>query len=98
METRLLLYKSGCPFCLEYLRIIDKINKKLPIDKRIKLLDSFESENLKMPPNAIADKLTPEGFNAFPFLYIDGTVIEPGGEAPQLKIMLDKYLKEDYIY
>jgi len=95
MKTRLFIYKEGCPHCLEYLRILDKVNINLPIGEQIESISAFEIENLDMPTHTIMEKLTPEGFNSYPFIYLDGLIVEGGGNSEQLKIFLERFLKED---
>ena len=98
METNLLIYRTGCEHCLEYLRILDKVNVQLPLDKKIRPIDSFEFENFNIPIDPVAEKLVQEGFDAYPFLFLGGVPFQGGSNAEQLLKMLLRFFKDDLLY
>ena len=98
MNTRLLLIRKGCRGCREYLRVLPKINLRLPIDKKIKIIDCFEWDEFGMKSHPIMDSFKREDFTDYPLLYLNGILITGVLFAEQLRIFLEQYLKEDFIY
>lgn len=95
--NRFLLYRSGCKICLEYLKFIDLFNMRLPLDKRVKIIDAFEWENFQVVPNKVMEKFDPKSFNAYPYMYLDGIEFLGGTNAEQLRIMLESYFKGELL-
>lgn len=98
MNSRFLLVRLGCPFCRQMIKVISKLNLKLPLDKRIRIIDCFEWENFGLRSIPLMDKLEKDGLNmGFPFLFIDGIVIEPAPTSQQLKLLLERFLINDIL-
>lgn len=98
MESRYLLIRKGCPFCRDNVRIISKLNLRLPVEKRIRIVDCYEWEEFglkNIPIMKLFDKV--EIQEGFPFLYIDGIIINPAPTPEQLNIFLKTFLKEDLL-
>jgi len=95
--TRYCIVKRGCPDCLEFLKAISKVNPKLSPEKQIVIKDNFMSEEFYLQTYPIVEKFSKEGFNFYPFCYIDGIIVEP---APSQLILntLNGILKEEYIF
>ena len=99
METRILVTRRRCPYCRDMKKVINKINLKLPIDKRIKVIDAWEYEEFGLKNIPILSKLNKDGLNeGYPFLYISGIIIDPSPTREQLKILLERYLKNELLY
>jgi len=96
--TRILLVEQGCTGCREYLRVVPKINLRLPIDKQIKIIDCSEWEQFRFKSHPIMDKFSDEDFQDYPLLYLNGILITGIAWAEQLKIFLEKYLEEDFLF
>lgn len=98
MESRFLLTRRGCPFCNQAIKVINRINPKLPIDKRIRIVDCANWEDFGVRDIPLMDIFDKLGLNdGYPFLYIDGIVIEPAPTQEILKTLLLSMLKEDLI-
>ncbi|MHA1329739.1 MAG: hypothetical protein ACTSR2_01555 [Candidatus Hodarchaeales archaeon] len=98
METRFLLVRRGCPVCRSFIKVISKINLRLPIEKRIRIIDCYEWEEFGVKNIPLMDKLEQEGLSeGFPFFYIDGIIVEPFPTTEQIKIFLETYLKDEFI-
>lgn len=95
--TRVLLVEQGCNGCLEYLRVLPKINLRLPIEKKIKIIDCFEWEQFGLKSHPIMDKFG-KNFKDYPLLYLDGVLIIGAIWAEQLQIFLETYLKGDFLF
>jgi len=99
MESRMLLTRRRCPVCRDFLRVILKINQRLPVEKRIKIIDCYEWEEFGVRGIPLMDKLEKEGLSeGFPFLYISGIIVEPAPTTEILETVLTNLLKEDFIY
>jgi len=97
MESRFLLTKKGCPFCRDLIRVVKKINFNLPIEKRIKIIDCYEFEDFGLQNILLMPIFEREGFNYYPFLYIDGAIIEPAPTPEQLFIALKTLLNKELL-
>lgn len=93
---RILIVKRGCPFCLQFLKVVNKINLKLPFNSRIRIIDNYEYEEFGLKFFPISDKFETKDFNAYPFCYLDGIVV---GEASSelAKSFLEGYLRNEFI-
>lgn len=97
METRFLLTKRGCHHCLEMKKVINKINVRLEIDKRIVIIDCFNWEEFGLRDIPLMDVLEKIGFNGYPYLYLNGAIIEPAPTPEILRIVLESFLKEELL-
>ncbi len=97
METRILIVKKGCYHCRNALSVINKVNAKVPIEKRIRIFDAFEWEEFRLDNLPIMKKFEKEDFVSYPFLYLDGIVIDPFPTPEQLTIFMKNYLNSEMI-
>jgi len=98
MIDRFLVVRKGCPFCRQMLKVISKINLKLPLDKRIQIIDAWEWEQFGLDNQMILKKMNKIGLDdGFPFLYMEGVIIEPSPTTEQLRILLETYLNDEII-
>lgn len=95
---RVLLIRQGCNGCKEYLRVLPKMNLRLPIEKKIEIIDCFEWEQFGLKSHPIMDKFSDKDFEDYPLLYLDGILVTGVAWAEQIKIFLEKYLKEDFLF
>lgn len=98
MMSRFLLTEAGCPFCRDATSVITRINLRLPADKRINIIDCTNWEQFGIMDKPIMKKLEKEGFNYYPFLYLEGQIIEPAPTPEMLKKVIEVSLKEDLLY
>jgi len=75
--NRFVVVRRGCPFCLMAIKAVLFLNRYLPYDKRIQITDNYEREELGFMAHPFVEKMLPESFEGYPFIYIDGCVIEP---------------------
>ena len=97
MESRFLLTKKGCPFCRDAVKVINKLNLRLPLDKRIRVIDCWEFEEFGFNNIPLMKIFEKEGFDSYPFLYIDGCILEPAPTTEQLNILLKTFLKQEML-
>lgn len=93
--TRFIIVKSGCPFCREALKAIFWINLRLPLDKRIIVIDNYRWEEFGLREFPITELFDEKEFNAYPFIYIDGFIIDPAQKI-LLRATLEGYLKNEF--
>lgn len=74
MHQHFLLVERDCPHCRLYLGVVQRINAKLPPDKRIIVLDTteFQTEGIGVAFDPVVEEIKWEDT---PHLYLDGTVI-----------------------
>jgi len=94
---RVLLVRNGCKACLEFIRIIPRINLLLPLDKQIRIINMWEREAFGLKRDLIGDRFEEEDFADYPILFLDGILISGALWSEQLKHFLDAFLKKDYI-
>lgn len=98
MKTRILVVRRRCPFCRAIKKVINRINLRLPIENRIVIKDAWEWEEFGLDDIPILKKLEKDGLSeGFPFLFIDGIIIEPAPTEEQSKILLENYLSGEFI-
>ena len=69
---RFLFIKRGCPYCHKYMGVIQNINSKLKIGKRIRVID-ITLEDFDINLNQVVNLVRFEGT---PFLYLDGFCVQ----------------------
>lgn len=96
MTLRILVIRRGCPHCREFLKVVPFINMKLKIGRRIEIFDNFEWEEFGHKKYPIIEKFEKEGFDAYPFCYIDGTIVEPA-QKEILRVYFQKYFEKEMV-
>lgn len=94
-----LLTKRGCPHCRNTMKVINKLNWRLPVDKRIIIVDCFAWEEFKIDYPPIMRKFEKDGsLEGYPHLYLSGIQVEPAPTNEILKVFLEEFFKNDFIY
>jgi hypothetical protein len=93
--SRFLFVKHGCRACLEYKRVLPRINLRLPIDKQIVLRDNFQNESFGIIPHLVQERLSREDFKDYPLLYMDGNIYLGGVRSAIFKAFVVKFLEDD---
>jgi len=95
--NRLLVVRRGCPFCLLALKAVLYVNRYLPFDKRIEVIDNYQWEEMKINSHPVLDEmLDKELFDGYPHIFIDGTVVEPA-PTENLIISIAKIVQNDLV-
>lgn len=96
-RSRLIVTRRGCSHCAIAMKAIVFINARLPQDKQIEVMDNFEWEEFGFDSYPIISKiLDVKTFDGYPYIYLDGIVVEPA-MAVLLKITMAAILKEDLV-
>lgn len=77
MPNRFIIKKRGCPYCTMAMKAIKNINPKLPVGKQIIVIDNYEWEEFGVDKFPVLKKFQNIGFDGYPFIYLDGIVIQP---------------------
>lgn len=96
--TRFVIVKARCPICRQMVKVINMINLRLPIEKRIRIVDYHDWEEFGLDNNPLFSKIEeelPDKEYPYPFLYIDGIVTEPAPNEELFKIYLQSFLSKD---
>ena len=94
---RFLIVRNDCKACLEYIRIIPRINLRLPLDKQIRIINDWQREAFRIKSNLIGKRFKEEDFDDYPLLYLSGVLVKGSLWKEQLQHFLDAFLKKDYI-
>lgn len=94
---RIAIVKMSCPACLELKKVLPAINMRLPLEKKIRIIDNTSLEVFGIKNDFIQDKLDDENFQAYPIVYIDGAMIIGAVESYLLKIHIEQIVSEDLI-
>jgi len=98
MIERFLMVRRGCPFCRDAIKVINKLNMKLSIEKQIRIIDCYEYEELGLKNIPLMKTFEDMGIKeGYPFLIVNGFVIEPAPTPSILQTFLIKFLKEDLV-
>lgn len=92
---RLLLTKRGCPYCNEAIKVINKINLKLQVGRKIQIVDLYSWEEFGLDNNPLRELFNRSNFDGYPFLYIEGILIEPAPTRENLKILVSSFLGDE---
>lgn len=80
-------------------RVVCRINQRLDIENRIEIIDAWQYEEFNIQNIPLLNKLDKDGLSeGFPFLIIDGVIIEPSPTEEMLKILLENFLNEEILY
>ena len=94
---RFLVVRKGCPFCLMAIKAVLFLNRNLPDDSKISIIDNYEREEFGFMSHPFVElMLDSETFDGYPYLYIDGCVIEPAS-TELLVISIAKIISENFL-
>ena len=89
--------RRGCIYCLQMVKVINKVNLRLSIEKKIRIIDCSDSHEFGLNNIPLMKKLHNDGFkDGYPFLFIDGLVIEPFATVEQGLHFFKEFLNDDF--
>jgi hypothetical protein len=93
---RIMFYVNGCSHCKIVSKFIEQINMKLPMHKRIRLVEcTFYQKYGVITDPLIA--LFSKSFNGFPSIFLDGIKMEGANTKEESMAYLNAFLEDDYI-
>jgi len=93
MKKRYLFVEFECPFCKEYLNVIDIVNSRLKPSDTIKIIDVTNSRATEVADNFLMEKYKIEDV---PILFFDGFKISGVSSKDFIKEFLNALLKEEF--
>lgn len=94
---RFIIIREGCDFCLMVIKAVLFLNRYLPDDKKISIVNNYEMEELKFMAHPFVELMVdPDTFDGYPYLSIDGCVIEPA-PTELLIISIAKIISDDLL-
>ena len=95
-KNRVMFYLDSCPHCRGILEFISKINLKLPIEKRIKLVECgiYQRNGIVTDPLQL---LYNEKFNGFPTIFIGNIQLNGSNSRFESEATINALLEEDFV-
>ena len=94
---RFIVTRQGCDSCLMAIKAVLFLNRYLPDEGKISIVDNYEREEFGFMSHPFVElMLDSETFDGYPYLYIDGCVIEPA-PTELLIIAIAKIVSDDLI-
>jgi len=93
---RLIAIRRGCEMCREWIGIVNRINMRLPRQKRIEIIDNYLWEELRISLYPILDRFDESLFNSYPLVYLDGRIVTDGIKEV-IKPYLNGFFKEEFV-
>jgi len=94
--NRILLVRRHCPYCNNAIKVVNKLNFKLPLNKQIQIVDGFLWDEFRVSTEPTMDALVDKGFDSYPFFMLEGAIIKPTPIPELLKRFLLVRLREDF--
>lgn len=95
-KSRVLFTKEGCQYCRVYSFFIESMNMKLPIEKRVKVVNCDSFDNYGVPSNFLIPIFSPY-FDGYPTLFIDGHKLSGSNTIYEVESWLYSYLTDEFI-
>jgi len=96
INLRVMITREGCQFCAMAKKAINFINNHLDDLKQIQVKDNEEFELYGSKIHPIIDLFDRKDFEGYPFIYIDGSPVEPA-PTELLIISLATLLEDDLV-
>ena len=94
---RFIVVRRGCPFCSLAIKAVLFVNRYLPDHGKISIVDNYEMEEFGFRSHPFVElMLDSDTFDGYPYLSIDGSIIEPAPTA-LLIISIAKIISEDLL-
>lgn len=78
------------------MKALSRVNPRLPPEKRVLVIDNYLAEEFNLQSYPIVRKFDKEGFEVYPYCYIDGIVVNPA-PAQLVLYTLNGLLKEEFL-
>lgn len=95
-NKRIVFVTRGCPHCRILMEFIERINYKLPIDKRIQIVDCTLYQSYGIATNNLI-LLYSKHFDGFPTLFLGNTKISGSHTRIEYETFLHDYLEDEFI-
>jgi hypothetical protein len=96
-ESRLLFTIESCPFCNVWKQFIERINMKLPLDKRINLIDCTRYYDFGIVENPLILRFNKYIGGSFPTLFFDGFKINSTSTRLEVETFMRTLVLNEFI-
>lgn len=96
-EARALFIISNCKHCLIYKSFIDRLNRKLPLHKQIKIINCDSYYDFHIPEHPLIKVFEPYIENKFPVLFFDGLEIRSANTKEEIESFLKGLMGHEFI-
>lgn len=93
-KQRYLFIELNCPYCKEYLNIVDLRNSRLRPEDKVKIIDLTNSRTMDIEDHFLRSKLK---VTNVPFLFLDGYKIVGASSRAWIEGFFDSYFKEEFL-
>ena len=96
-KIRVLFVISLCSQCAKYKEFIERLNMELPINKRIRVIDSTNLNSLGIWDYSILKVFDSYMKGNYPFLFLDGMLFNGANSKEECESFLRAYLHNEFI-
>ena len=96
-KSRCLFVISNCSICSKYKDFIERLNMELPINKRIRVIDSTNLNSLGVWDYGILRLFDGYMKGNYPFLFLDGILFTGANSKEEVESFIRAYLHKDFI-
>lgn len=96
-KCRILFTIRFCNHCKIYNQVLEKINFKLPIDKRIQIIDCTKYHDFEIVDNPLISIFAKYIDGSYPTLFFEGEVVRGANSKEELEAWLYNRLYNDFI-
>ena len=96
-HARILFTIRFCPHCKIYNQVLERINIKLPLHKRIAIIDCTKYHDFEIVDNPLISVFAKHINGNYPTLFFEGEVIRGANSKEELEAWLYNRLYNDFI-
>jgi thiol-disulfide isomerase/thioredoxin len=96
LNARILFIIDKCPHCRFYKEFIERVNLKLPFDKRIRIVDCTRYYEFGIIDNPLIIKYNKYVKGSFPVLFYRGFRLDGGNSREELEAFINTLVYNDF--
>ena len=97
LKSRILFTINGCEYCKHYLRFIQAVNSKLPMNKRISVVNCTNYHDYGIVDDRRIPIFLEYYQGSYPTLFINGGIIRGANSQEELEAWVKARLEEDFV-
>ena len=95
-KYRILFIKQKCEHCRKVIGFIERINSKLPIDKRVRVIDCTMYQDYGILNDPLI-QLFSKSFDGYPTAFISGIKVSGANSRVEIETYINDLLEDDFI-
>lgn len=96
-KVRLLAVIQNCSLCAKYKTFIERMNLELPMEKRIRVINSTNLNSLGVFDYGVLRVFDKFMKGSYPFLFLDGMLFNGANSSDECEAFLRAYLHKEFI-